>query len=264
MFGKQNTQEPQNARPAALSDEMIDAYLHGPSWWPGDAAEREAGAPKTWAEVSSDLPGYSERERAQIAARYFDTVAEPLPTAPKRCAYCESLAAEDALECPACGASDFDYECPRCGRVGETPICTPCREELRVKREAFVADALREARAAEKHRKAGSGLGWKAFLTFVMPFVGGYFLIAPFTSAGWRVAGAVWCTVFALFGATEVASSGLAATLVAIVLCLLPVGAFAVRARSSEDAEAAKYAKVYGIWFAAALVISAALCIAGA
>ena len=167
----------------------------------------------------------------------------------KVCVFCESVVDDSATSCPNCSANRFKNKCPVCGNVYEGQPCPTCQANNRAAQEAAEQERLK----AEAVEKANSGLGWKTALTFIMPYVGGYFLVNDNVRTGFRVFGIVWCSIFAI-SASSLGGNTVLQILSALV-CFLPVLIYAAKKKPWKWNELDSHSKPLAIAVAAILLI---------
>lgn len=168
----------------------------------------------------------------------------------KACIYCDRVVADEVLECPSCSSTAFEKLCPRCGERYDGPACPVCKEADDAARNA--AELIQGEEAARQ--KANSNLGLKALLTFVMPYVGGYFLINKRVRKGYRLFAIIWSLIFELSLLTE--RVGTIVKIEIIVLSLAPLAVYLIREKAWRWREIDLELKLVTVAFAAALVLS--------
>ena len=146
----------------------------------------------------------------------------------KVCAYCRSKVEDTKTQCPHCGASDLKTVCDTCGTPYDGAVCPTCSAN-----QAKAADLQQKMQdTLMATEKANKNLAVKTLVAVFFPFVGGYFLIAPYVKKGFRVFGIIWC---ALVGSGIALSTNDNPTrFFAVVLSLLPIWIYFMRANKLE------------------------------
>ena len=166
----------------------------------------------------------------------------------KICVYCESSVSDEATKCPHCSSTSFIKQCPKCGKGYEGAECPDCKARDEAAKAAGIAAMQEEGARA----KANSHLALKAVLTFIMPYIGGYFLINKNVKKGYRIAAIVWCILLACIAAPR--SSTVGSSVIGTLMCLAPIAVYTIREKAWLWKEANSEVKITSVVLVVVLV----------